>query len=97
MESAGLLIARPSQSFSRPSRCGRFSRGIERDPETPAKLRVGRFSDGIEQDPPDTAAKLRVGRFCTGIERVPDAATALRVGSFADGYELITRGGSDPR
>jgi hypothetical protein len=86
MESAGLLIGRRPRPLSRPSLSGRYSRGIERDPETPAKQRVGRFCDGIAHGAPDAT----IGRFSTGIERVPDVA-ALRVGSFADGFELVAR------
>jgi hypothetical protein len=69
--------------------CGRFSSGLESQPETAAKARVGRFSDGLERK--QGAARWRVGRFSSGVERWPDAPAAARVGSFGDGYEQLGR------
>jgi nucleotide-binding universal stress UspA family protein len=68
---------------------GRFSAGIERLPDTPAKRRRGRFSTGIEELPA-TPAKRHVGRFSEGGEQLPETAAKLRRGSFADGYEHET-------
>ena len=45
----------------------RFSAGMERLPETPARMRPGRFSEGIEQLP-ETVKKLRRGSFADGLE-----------------------------
>jgi hypothetical protein len=63
---------------------GRFSRGLEAWPETPAKLHRGRFSEGLEQLP-ETARKRRLGRFSDGLERRPRPPLLVRRGSFADG------------
>jgi hypothetical protein len=90
MESASIAIAQPQLSVHLHLPRGRFSLGIEKYPDSPAKLRVGRFSEGIEQQA-DTPAKLAVGRFSTGIEQRPEASATQRVGSFADGYRLIRR------
>jgi hypothetical protein len=90
MESAALIatvvISDVSAQSDRPPRCGRFSTGIERFPEAPAKARVGRFCDGIAQLP-EAPATRRVGRFSNGIEQLPDTPATMRLGSFADGYE----------
>jgi hypothetical protein len=87
MESAALVVPvvvsdMPLQAVQQP-RCGRFSAGIERLPETPAKGRIGCFSDGMRHRP----ARLRVGRFSDGMERAPGTPGSLRSGSFADGYQ----------
>jgi hypothetical protein len=52
-------------------RVGRFSEGVEHDPEAP--LRRGRFSEGIEQRPetPDKAAERR---FSEGVERKTESS-----------------------
>jgi hypothetical protein len=68
--------------------CARFSRGIERLPDTAAKRRVGRFCDGIAR-PIAPQSELPVGRFSVGIER--KRPRTLRQGSFANGYEQISR------
>jgi hypothetical protein len=94
MESAAItvdvLAARLSAERILLPRCGRFSTGIERLPDTAAKARIGRFSDGIEQRA-GGRDRARTGRCSTGIERWPDAHERSRVGSFADGYEHIRR------
>jgi nucleotide-binding universal stress UspA family protein len=69
---------------------GRFSEGIERLPDTPAKRRRGRFSTGIEEVPA-TPSKPHVGRFSQGSEQLPETAAKLRLGSFADGHEHHAR------
>jgi hypothetical protein len=68
--------------------CGRFSRGIERLPDTAAKRRIGRFCDGIAR-PIAPQSELPVGRFSVGMER--KRPRTLRQGSFANGYEQISR------
>jgi hypothetical protein len=60
---------------------GRFSNGLERDPDSPDKQRVGTFACGMAR-----ATPRPVGRFSTGIERYPDSPADRRVGSYADGY-----------
>jgi hypothetical protein len=51
---------------------GRYSRGLERLPATPAVLHRGRFSQGQELLP-ESARKRRLGRFGDGLEHEVDA------------------------
>jgi hypothetical protein len=73
-----------------PLQCARFSRGVERLPDSAAKRRVGRFCDGIAR-PVAAVSELPVGRFSVGMEREPATPRTLRQGSFADGYEQVSR------
>jgi hypothetical protein len=68
MESATVFADVRVELVSVP-RCGRFSTGIERLPETSAKQRSGRFSTGIERLP-ETPGALRLGSFADGFEHV---------------------------
>jgi hypothetical protein len=45
------VIADVHVEFTDVPRCGRFSTGIERLPETPSTMHVGSFADGYEQIP----------------------------------------------
>ena len=65
-----MVIPPPDQQTAQESapyegQVGRFSRGIERLPDTPPKLHRGKFSDGIDHDlltPPE----VRRGSFADG-------------------------------
>jgi hypothetical protein len=63
---------------------GRFSRGLELRPQTPAKLHRGRFSEGLERLP-ESMLKRRPGGYADGLARQVDAIRRLSRGSFADG------------
>jgi hypothetical protein len=93
MESAVVVVDVAAVERAEPvvaPRCGRFSTGMERLPETSGTPRVGRFSHGIEQLA-GSSSRERVGRFSSGVERWPDASDRLPPGSFADGHDQIPR------
>jgi hypothetical protein len=62
---------------------GRFSRGLEALPATPATLHRGRFSEGLERLP-ESPRKRRPGRFSDGLAQQVDAIPGHQRGSFAD-------------
>jgi hypothetical protein len=61
---------------------GRYSRGLEDQPDTGEKLHRGRFSEGLEQRP-ENPRKRRPGRFSDGLDHDEASRPERQRGSFA--------------